>query len=94
MGIAVLRPVPRLVIPVASLYSAFAVPRLIAKMLLMVLTAHVMAGIGLTELWDVAAVCFISLVVFMVVYLLFDVTTRGGAFVGPLRESLPLLNPI
>ena len=50
MGITVLRPFPRLVIPVASLYSAFAVPQLIANVLSMVLTAHVMAGIGLTEL--------------------------------------------
>jgi hypothetical protein len=87
MAFAVLRPLPRLVIPMASIYSAFAVAQLIANVLSMVLTAHVKTGIGLTELWDVAAVYVMSVVVFMVVYLLFDVTTPGGAFVWPSREG-------
>ena len=87
MAFAVLRPLPRLVIPMASIYSAFPVAQLIANVLSMVLTAHVKTGIGLTELWDVAAVYVMSVVVFMVVYLLFDVTTPGGAFVWPSREG-------
>ena len=53
----------------------------------MVLTAHVKIGIGLTGLWYVAAVYVMSVVVFMVVYLLFDVTTPGGVFVWPSREG-------
>ena len=87
MALAVLWPLPRLVIPMASIYSAFAVAQLIANVLSMVLTAHVKTGIGLTELSDVAAVYVMSVVVFMVVYLLFDVTTPGGAFVWPSREG-------
>ena len=95
MAFAVMRPLPRLVIPMASVYSVFAVVQLIANVLSMVLTAHVKTGIGLTQLFDVAAVYVMSVVVFMVVYLLFDITTPGGAFVWPSREGAsPLRNPI
>ena len=87
MGFAVIRPLPRLVIPMASVYSAFAVAQLIAKVLSMVLAAHVETGIGLTELLEVAVVYAMSVVVFMVPYLLFDVMTPGGAFVWPSREG-------
>ena len=87
MAFAVLRPLPRLVIPMASIYSAFAVVQLMANVLSMVFTAHVKTGIGLTELYDVAAVYVMSVGIFMVVYLLFDVTTPGGAFVWPSREG-------
>ena len=93
MAFAVMRPLPRLVIPMASVYSVFAVVQLIANVLSMVLTAHVKTGIGLTQLFDVAAVYVMSVVVFMVVYLLFDITTPGGAFVWPSREGQPPPDP-
>jgi hypothetical protein len=93
MAYAIFRPLPRLVIPMAVVYSGFAVAQLVANVLSMVLTAHVKSGIGLTELWDVAAVYAMSVVVFMLVYLLFDIATPHGAFVWPAREGQPPPEP-
>ncbi len=89
MALAILRPLPRVLVPMASIYSCFAVVQVVANVFSMILTAHVKTGTGLTELWDVAAVYAMSVIVFMMVYLLLDLTTAGGAFVWPCREGKP-----
>ena len=70
-----------------ALVAIWLIDNSLANVLSMVLTAHVKIGIGLTGLWYVAAVYVMSVFVFMVVYLLFDVTTPGGVFVWPSREG-------
>ena len=77
----------RRLLPAAAAYLGVSVLQVAANVLSMVLTAHVKSGSGLTTLWDVAAVYGMSVVVFMFVYLLLDVSTPGGAFVWPSREG-------
>ena len=89
MVLAILGPLPRLLVPMASIYSCFAVVQVVANVFSMILAAHVKTGTGLTELWDVAAVYAMSVIVFMMVYLLLDLTAAGGAFVWPCREGKP-----
>ena len=84
---ALFRPLPRLLLPAAAAYLGVSVLQVAANVLSMVLTAHVKSGSGLTTLWDVAAVYGMSVVVFMFVYLLIDVSTPGGAFIWPSREG-------
>lgn len=90
---ALFRPRPGLLLRSAAAYLAVSVLQVAANVLSMVLTAHVKSGSGLTTLWDVAAVYGMSVVVFMFVYLLLDVSTPGGAFVWPSREGEPAPTP-
>ena len=90
---ALFRPLPGLLLGSAAAYLAVSVLQVAANVLSMVLTAHVKSGSGLATLWDVAAVYAMSVVVFMFVYLLLDVSTPGGAFVWPSREGEPPPTP-
>ena len=85
--VALLKPYPRALFPVAAIYLSFSVVQVIANVISMLSTAHVQQGVGLGSLWDVGAVYAMSVTVFMFVYLLLDLSTRGGAFVWPAREG-------
>jgi hypothetical protein len=87
MAVIILRPFPRLFIPMASVYSAFTVVQVFVNVTSLVFTAHVKTGIGLTVLYDVAGIYILSVLVFMMVYLLIDVSTPGGAFIWPSRAG-------
>jgi len=71
----------------ASVYSAFTVVQVFVNVTSLVFTAHVKTGIGLTVLYDVAGIYVLSVLVFMMVYLLIDVSTPGGAFIWPSRAG-------
>lgn len=84
---ALIRKKSRLVITLAGFYLSFAVLQLIVVVFSMVLTAHISTGVGLAELWDIAGVYAMSVLIFMLVYVFIDVSTPGGAFVWPSRQG-------
>ena len=69
------------------LYLSFSVLQVIANVMAMIFTADHHQGVGLTGLWDVAAVYMESVLVFMFIYIFLDVSTPGGAFVWPSRDG-------
>lgn len=77
----------------ALAYLLFAVVQVICNVLAMVATASNHQGEGLAGLWDVAAVYMESVLVFMFIYIFLDVSTPGGAFVWPSRDSEPPPTP-
>ena len=77
----------------ALAYLLFAVVQVICNVLAMVATAGNHQGEGLAGLWDVAAVYMESVLVFMFIYIFLDVSTPGGAFVWPSRDSEPPPTP-
>ena len=85
--VALLRPYPRALFPVAAIFLTFSVVQVVANVISMLSSAHATDGIGLGSLWDVAAVYAMSVSVFMFVYLLLDLATPGGAFVWPARDG-------
>jgi hypothetical protein len=85
--IALLRPYPRALLPVAAIYLGFSVIQVIANVISMLSTAHTQSGVGLGSLWDVGAVYAMSVTVFMFVYVTLDLATPQGAFVWPAREG-------
>jgi len=85
--VALLKPYPRALFPVAAIYLTFSVVQVVANVISMLSSAHTTDGIGLGSLWDVAAVYAMSVSVFMFVYLLLDLSTPGGAFVWPARDG-------
>ena len=85
--IALLKPYPRALFPVAAIYLTFSVIQVVANVISMLSSAHMANGVGLGSLWDVAAVYGMSVTVFMFVYLLLDLATPGGAFVWPARDG-------
>jgi hypothetical protein len=85
--VALLKPYPRALFPVAAIYLTFSVVQVVANVISMLSSAHTTDGIGLGSLWDVAAVYAMSVSVFMFVYLLLDLATPGGAFVWPARDG-------
>lgn len=89
--LALFKPWPRLLFPSAAAYLTFSVLQVAANVFSMVATAHVKSGVGLQTLGDVAAVYGLSVLVFMFIYVLLDVSTPGGAFIWPTRhgESAP-----
>ena len=91
--IALLRPYPKALFPIAAVYLSFSVVQVVANVVSMLSTAHVQRGIGLGSLWDVGAVYAMSVTVFMFVYVFLDVATPGGAFVWPSREGQPAPTP-
>lgn len=74
-------------------YLGFSVLQVITNVLAMIFTAGHYQGGGLASLWDVAAVYMESVLVFMFLYIFLDVSTPGGAFVWPSRESEPPPEP-
>lgn len=85
--VALLKPYPRALFPVAAIYLTFSVVQVVANVISMLSSAHTTDGIGLGSLWDVAAVYAMSVSVFMFVYVLLDLATPGGAFVWPARDG-------
>ena len=85
--VALLRPYPRALLPVAAIYLCFSVIQVIANVISMLSTAHTQSGVGLGSLWDVGAVYAMSVTVFMFVYVTLDLATPQGAFVWPAREG-------
>lgn len=85
--VAILKPLPHLLFKFAAIYLTFSAIQVVANVLTMVSTAHLREGYGLGSLWDVAAVYAMSVTVFTFIYVLFDVTTPGGAFVWPARDG-------
>jgi hypothetical protein len=85
--VALLKPYPRALLPVAAIYLSFSVVQVIANVVSLLGTAHVHTESGLLTLWDVAAVYTMSVTVFMFVYVTFDLSTPGGAFVWPARDG-------
>jgi len=85
--VALLKPYPRALFPVAAVYLTFSVVQVVANVLSMLSSAHMANGVGLGSLWDVAAVYAMSVTVFMFVYVLLDLSTPGGAFVWPARDG-------
>ena len=85
--VALLKPYPRALFPVAAIYLTFSVVQVVANVISMLSSAHTTDGMGLGSLWDVAAVYAMSVSVFMFVYLLLDLATPGGAFVWPARDG-------
>lgn len=85
--VALLKPYPRALFPVAAIYLTFSVVQVVANVISMLSSAHTTDGIGLGSLWDVAAVYAMSVTVFMFVYVLLDLATPGGAFVWPARDG-------
>lgn len=85
--VALLKPYPRALFPIAAIYLTFSVVQVIANVISMLSSAHATDGVGLSSLWDVAAVYAMSVTVFMFVYLLLDLATPGGAFVWPARDG-------
>jgi len=69
------------------LYLSFSVVQVITNVMAMIYTAGHHRGVGLTGLWDVAAVYMESVLVFMFIYIFLDVSTPGGAFVWPSRDG-------
>ncbi|GEM_PF-316088 len=91
--VALLKPYPRALFPIAAIYLTFSVVQVIANVISMLSTAHSTSGVGLGSLWDVGAVYAMSVTVFMFVYLLLDLATPGGAFVWPARDGQPPPTP-
>jgi len=85
--VALLKPYPRALFPVAAIYLTFSVVQVVANVISMLSSAHMANGVGLGSLWDVAAVYAMSVTVFMFVYVLLDLSTPGGAFVWPARDG-------
>ena len=69
------------------LYLAFSVLQVIANVIAMIVTSGHHQGVGLTSLWDVAAVYTQSVLVFMFIYIFLDVSIPGGAFLWPSRDG-------
>ena len=90
---ALLRPVPQWIVRCAAIYVAFACFQVVANVLGMVTSAHLLTGNGLGSLWDIGAMYAMSVTVFMFVYVLMDLTTPGGAFVWPARDGEPAPTP-
>lgn len=70
-----------------GIYLGFSVVQVMVNVGSLVLTAHLQEGVGLTGLWDVAAVYTMSVLVFTFVYAALDVNARGGAFIWPARDG-------
>ena len=70
-----------------GIYLGFSVVQVMVNVGSLVVTAHLQQGVGLTGLWDVAAVYSMSVIVFTFVYAALDVSTRGGAFIWPARDG-------
>ena len=74
-------------------YLVISVVQVVANVVSMVATASALEGGGLAGLWDVAGVYMQSVIVFMFIYIFFDVSTPGGAFVWPSRDGEPPPTP-
>jgi hypothetical protein len=70
-----------------GIYLGFSVIQVMVNVGSLVVTAHLQQGVGLTGLWDVAAVYLMSVIVFTFVYAALDVSTKGGAFIWPARDG-------
>ena len=90
---ALWRPLPHLVFRFAAAYIAFAAVQVVANVLEMVSSAHLLSGDGLGSLWDIGAMYLMSVTVFMFVYVLMDLSTPGGAFIWPARDGEPAPTP-
>lgn len=90
---ALWRPLPHLVFRFAAAYIAFAAIQVVANVLEMVSSAHLLSGDGLGSLWDIGAMYLMSVTVFMFVYVLMDLSTPGGAFIWPARDGEPAPTP-
>ena len=91
--VALLKPYPHALFPVAAIYLSFSVFQIIVNVFSMLASAGNHKGVGLVGLWDVGAVYIMSVTVFMFVYVLLDLVTPGGAFVWPTRDGQPAPTP-